>query len=137
MKKQNQNNTTDKKSRNRMLAIIGLTLLFMAVYFTAVSLPYELRYVSYGLMVLYMAALAVFAIVYICYNFAFTRKGITAEMLPDTWSEEKKQEFIQKGKDREQKSRWMLMIIFPLVVTFIAEALYLFVWTGFLENFFM
>ena len=120
-----------------MLAIIGLTLLFMAVYFTAVSLPYELRYVSYGLMVLYMAALAVFAIVYICYNFAFTRKGITAEMLPDTWSEEKKQEFIQKGKDREQKSRWMLMIIFPLVVTFIAEALYLFVWTGFLENFFM
>ena len=101
-----------------MLAIIGLTLLFMAIYFTAVSLPYELRYVSYGIMVLYMAALAVFAIVYICYNFAFTRKGITAEMLPDTWSDEEKDRFIQNGKDRLRKSRWMLLLILPILFTF-------------------
>lgn len=137
VKLQNHNKTPNDKSKKEMLIIIALTLLFMLIYFTAASLPSELRYVSFAVMIIYMVALAAFAIVYICYNYAFTRKDVTVDMLPDTWSEEKKQEFINKAVEHKARSRWMLMIIFPLIVTFIADVLYLFVWTGFLEKFFL
>jgi hypothetical protein len=49
---------------------------------------------------------------------------------------EKKQEYLNDGKRRMEKSRWMLSVIIPFLVVFMAEALYLFVWTGWLENFF-
>jgi hypothetical protein len=78
-----------------------------------------------------------FLIAYIAYNRAFTRKEITADMLPDDWSEQKKQDYINDGKIRMEKSRWMLSVIIPFLVTFMAEALYLFVWTGWLENLFI
>ena len=85
----------------------------------------------------YMLVFGGFLIAYIAYNRAFTRKEITVDMLPDDWSEQKKQDYINDGKMRMEKSRWMLSVIIPFLVTFMAEALYLFVWTGWLENLFI
>ena len=87
-------------------------------------------------MVGYMLVFGGFLISYIAYNRAFSRRGVTEEMLPASWSNEQKQEYINDGKLREEKSRWMLSVIIPFLVTFIAEALYLFVWTGLLQNIF-
>lgn len=123
-----------EKTKKEMLLIVVLSVVFMFIYFAAGEIPVPA--IAFTVMGIYMVALAVFSVVYIAYNYAFTRKGLTADMLPDDWSEEKKHEFIQKGKDRAQSSRWMIFIIFPLIVTFIADALYLFVWTGMLEKFF-
>ena len=67
------------------------------------------------------------------FSIAFSRKNVTIEMLPDTWSREQKEEYIADGERRYEKSQWMLMVIIPLLVTFVAEAMYLFVWTGLLE----
>ena len=57
-------------------------------------------------------------------------------MLPDEWSEEKKQAFVEGNRIRAEKSRWMVMVIIPFLVVFMCEALYLFVWDGYLSNVF-
>ena len=48
-------------------------------------------------------------------------------MLPDTWSEEEKRKFIDDGKRRLDRSKWMLVFIFALVVVLIIDAVELFV----------
>lgn len=114
------------------LAINSIILLF--VYYGAMGLnvPVLSIIVTWG----YMLVFGGFLVAYIAYNRAFTRKEMTLEMLPDDWSMEKKQEYLNDGKRRMEKSRWMLSVIIPFLVVFMAEALYLFVWTGWLENFF-
>jgi phosphotransferase system glucose/maltose/N-acetylglucosamine-specific IIC component len=62
------------------------------------------------------------------YNRGFTRKGVTPDMLPDEWSDAKKEQFIEDGKARIKKSRWMLYIIVPLCFVFIVEIFLAFVW---------
>ena len=114
------------------LAINSIILLF--VYYGAMGLnvPVLSIIVTWG----YMLIFGGFLVAYIAYNRAFTRKEMTLEMLPDDWSMEKKQEYLNDGRRRMEKSRWMLSVIIPFLVVFMAEALYLFVWTGWLENFF-
>ena len=74
-----------------------------------------------------MAILTVLVLVYIIYNRGFSRKGVTVDMLPDEWSEEKKLEFVENGKVRLERSKWLLVFIISFLFTFIAEALLLFV----------
>ena len=47
--------------------------------------------------------------------------NVTPEMLPASMSAEEKDEFIEDGKRRLEKSKWMLLIIFPLLMTFIFD----------------
>ena len=56
-----------------------------------------------------------------------SRKGITVDMLPDTWSDEEKQSFVDDGRRRLDRSKWMLLFIFALLFVFIADACELFV----------
>ena len=76
----------------------------------------------------YWTVFAVFIIVYLVYNRAFRRKGITPDMLPDTMSAEKKEEYINDGKRRQADSKWMLSVIIPLLITIGLDAIYLFTW---------
>ena len=76
----------------------------------------------------YWIVFAGFLIGYVAYNRAFTRKGVTTEMLPDSWSDEQKQEYVDDGARRQEKSKWMLSVIIPLLVTIAADAIYLFTW---------
>ena len=138
--KKNKNNLpTQKKElspKTRQLAISlvinSAILLFVYYGAMAINVPIISIIVTWG----YMLVFGGFLVAYIAYNRAFTRKEMTVDMLPDDWSLEKKQEYINDGKIRMEKSRWMLSVIIPFLVTFMAEALYLFVWTGWLENFF-
>ncbi len=123
-----------QKSKKELVLLIACCLIFMLVYFAAANIPVPI--ISFAVTAIYMLGIAIFVVIYVVYNYAFTRKNITCEMLPDDWSTEKKTDYIQKGKDRAEKSRWMIFVIFPLVVTFIADILYLFVWQGWLHQFF-
>ena len=82
----------------------------------------------------YMLAFGGFLVAYIAYNRAFTRKGVTVDMLPDSWSDEKKQEYVEDGVRRAEKSKWMLSVIIPFLITILADTLYLFVWEGLLKS---
>jgi uncharacterized membrane protein (DUF485 family) len=136
----NKNNRSKKKielsPKKRQLAIslVVNSLILLFVYYGAMAINQPILSIIVTLG--YMLVFGGFLIAYVAYNRAFTRKEITPQMLPDDWSLEKKQEYINDGKRRMEKSRWMLSVIIPFLVTFMAEALYLFVWTGWLENFF-
>lgn len=69
----------------------------------------------------YLALTAVIVFAYFIYNRGFTRRNITPEMLPEDWSDEQKVAYIADGENRMRRSRWMLTIIFPLVLTFMFD----------------
>ena len=123
-----------ERSKKELGVLILCCFIFMLVYFAAANITVPI--ISFIVTWLYMLGLAVFVIVYVVYNYAFSRKNITPEMLPNDWSIETKVEYIQKGQDRAKKSRWMIFVIFPLIVTFIADLIYLFVWQGWLHQMF-
>ena len=116
----------DKKNIARILITVALSVVLLVFY--RVSLDYEFfPYVMWG----YMIALAVLVLVYILYNRGFSRKGITVDMLPDEWSEERKTEFVLSAKKRMDRSRWMLMLAMGFLVTFMFDAIELFVFPFF------
>ncbi len=121
----------DAKTRKKAILVGIFSLISLFVYYGITGM--DIPALQFAVMTLYMVAFAALLIAYIIYNRAFTRKGVTEEMLPDAWSDEEKKEYIEDGKRRIERSSWMLMIIIPLLITFIAEAMYLFVWLGLLE----
>lgn len=121
----------DAKTRKKAILLVIFSLLSLLIYYGITGM--EIPALQFAVMTAYMVAFAAVLIAYIIYNRAFTRKGVTEEMLPDAWSDEEKKEYVEDGKKRIERSSWMLMIIIPLLITFIAEAMYLFVWLGLLE----
>ena len=103
-------------------ALVALCAVLVAVYRFFLETPYFL--IVFGL---YMAALIAFVIVFLIYNRGMSRKGITEDMLPDTWSDEEKKSFVEDGKRRLDRSKWMLLFIVALLFVFIADACELFV----------
>jgi hypothetical protein len=89
--------------------------------------PYPI-FIGQFVYVAYWLAFAGFLLAYLIYNRGFTRKNITVEMLPDDWSTEKKEDFVSDGKRRFEKSKWMLSVLIPLLVTISIDAIYLFTW---------
>lgn len=121
----------DQNKRNlRTLGLLALnTLLFFVLY--RVLLYYtemtDNPYYSFIVMVLYMALLLGFVLAYLIYNRFLYRRGLTHEDLPDTMSPTQKQAFLDDGEARLKKSKWMMLVIFPLVFTFLIDAIDLFV----------
>lgn len=121
---------SDKKPFNWMLltVLVGNTVIFFAVYRLAIQttvFPFVLG--------LYLTLAAVLTVAYVVYNRGFSRRGVTADMLPDTMSAQEKCEFIADGERRIKKSKWMLTILFPLLVTFGFDIMELFV-VDYLKN---
>ncbi len=124
----------DATKKAVVVAVMSIFLLVL-YYGTMSAFPSEL--ITMAVMGAYMVVFAVLLVSYIAYNRGFVNKDVTEDMLPDEWSQEKKTEFVAANKRRAEKSRWMLVFIIPFVVVFMAEALYLFVWDGWLSNFFL
>ena len=74
-------------------------------------------------LTLYMALTTALLIIYLVYNRGFSRRGITEDMLPIEWSEERKREFVDSAKKRFKKSRWLLMIVCALFLVFVIDAI--------------
>ena len=121
----------DQSKKNlRTLGLLALnTLLFFVLY--RVLLYYtemtDNPYYSFIVMVLYMALLLGFVLAYLIYNRFLYRRGLTHEDLPDTMSPVEKQAFLDDGEARLKRSKWMMLVIFPLVFTFLIDAIDLFV----------
>ena len=123
-----EDNTNKKHTRTLILLIVN-TLLFFVVYrvllyYAAMS---DNTLGSFVVMVLYLALLLGFVLAYLIYNRFFYRRGLTPEQLPDDWSAEQKTEFLADAERRMARSKWMLLIILPLIVTFLFDAVDLFI----------
>ena len=110
-----------KKNKKYILPLLLNTALSYGVY----ALLANTEFCIITLWV-YFVLLLGFASAYIIYNRAFSRRGVTVEMLPDSMSDDEKREFIADGERRLQKSKWMILIIFPLVMTFIIDTMLIF-----------
>lgn len=122
------------EAKKRMWTVVGLTLALLFLYYGGVAISLTVAKI---VMIVYFVAFAAIILTYLAYNRAFVNKDVTVDMLPDDWSLEKKQAFVDGNRRREEKSRWMVMLIIPFVVVFMCEALYLFLWDGYLAKLFM
>ncbi len=90
------------------------SVLFVTLYFVLVSkFP--------PIMIIYLAAGTVLAFAYVIYNRGFVGKNATPEMLPNTMTPEEKQQFITDCKERLRRSKWMLTVLVPILLTFMLE----------------
>lgn len=113
----------------RLLVLIAVTLATYIVYNVFVEIYF------YPIMISYMGITAVSVLAYVIYNRGFSRKGITAEMLPDTMSDEEKNNFINDAEIRLKKSRPLLIVAFAFSFTLIIDVLKLTVIPFFAEIF--
>ncbi|MBE6533470.1 MAG: hypothetical protein E7678_00645 [Ruminococcaceae bacterium] len=129
-KKDSAEKKIDKKKLVYLFSTIGLSAFLCAFYYCSMEISSrnpDLYYFFPIVMFGYMAALTVLMFIYIIYNRGFSRKGITVDMLPMEWSEERKTEFVESGKIRLRRSKWLLVLIISFLFTFVAEAFALFV----------
>lgn len=121
--------TPEAKKQFTVVVVMSIALLIM--YYGIMAAFPDLTPV---VMAVFMVAFAGLLVGYLAYNRGFVNKDVTVDMLPKDWDEEKKTAFVEGNKRRAEKSRWMLVLIIPFVVVFMAEALYLFVWDGWLSH---
>lgn len=111
--------TKKRPSRADIAMLISLVVLSVIV-FCIYRLLLNYYYFEFALIA-YMVIGAGFVFAYIIYNRGFSRRGVTRDMLPAEWSEEKKDSFIESGARRLKRSRWMLVIILAFLFTFMME----------------
>lgn len=113
-----------KKNRRYILPLILNTIVSFGLYSYLVDVSPSVMMVT---LWVYFALTAGFCFAYVIYNRGFSRMNLTPDMLPDSMSTEEKAAFIEDGKDRIEKSKWMITIIFPLLMTFILDIVYMYI----------
>ena len=126
---------TSKKIGSRTIGMLLLIVLVTMVVFSVYRFLLNYYYFEIVLIV-YMVIATALILSYIIYNRGMSRRGVTVEMLPESWSEEQKNEFIEGGERRFQKSKWMLIPIFAFLFTFAYDVIELLVLPLFRDLFF-
>ena len=106
-----------KKQIKEAIAFLIATVLASVIVCGTYRFLLERAYFEIVLMA-YIIIETVAIAAYLIYNRGFSRKGVTYDMLPLEWSDEKKKDFIEDAKRRLRKSRWLLVIIFAFLFTF-------------------
>jgi len=104
----------ESKGKIALILLANFIVIF-ALYVVGVT------FIPLTTMIIYTVALAVTAFGYVIYNRGFSRKNVTLDMLPDEWAPEKKTEFIEDGKRRLERSKWVLTVLIPLLGVFAYE----------------
>ena len=105
-----------KKNFITLLELLGT----IAVVFVTYRVLMNFRFFDI-VLIIYMVLAAICVFTYVIYNRGMSRVNVTPEMLPDDWSDEQKQEFIDDGKRRLQRSKPLLMLTFAFVFTFCVD----------------
>lgn len=114
-----------RPSRTAVTMLILLVVVTVAV-FVAYRFFMQFEYFRIVLAA-YMIIAAALVLTYVIYNRGMSRRGVTADMLPESWSEEEKAEFIADSERRFKRSRWLLIPIFAFFFTFAMDIIELFV----------
>ncbi len=124
--------------KRRMWVTVALTFLLLVIWYGCMAFgeAKQTNIPVYAVMITYFVVFAVLLVTYLAYNRAFVNQDVTVEMLPDTWSDEKKRDFVEANRRRAERSRWMVMLIIPFAIVFLVEAMYLFVIDGILADWF-
>ena len=134
-KKQAIKQAPEKKSVNKtalglLFALVGATVVALTVYRFLMNTPY-----FQTVLVVYMVIGALAAVGYVVYNRGLSRRGVTVDMLPAEWSDEKKEAFVADGARRMKRSRWVLVVAFAIFVTFAVDLIELYALPTFMKIF--
>lgn len=110
-----------------LLRLLIHSVILIAIYYACIRMHFE--YVFH----IYVAAGILLGISYFVYNKGFSAKGVTPEMLPDTMPMQEKLAFIEDGKQRLHKSRWVLTLLLPIILTVAVDFFYVTVLEGLLK----
>ena len=119
-----------KRAMVRLVAVGASCALSLILYRFLMETP-----IGFYAFVGYLILTAAFIFTYVIYNRGFSRRGVTREMLPDSMSEEEKDDFIRSGEERWKKSSWMMIPILACSLTLLWEAMELVVIPTFKELF--
>jgi hypothetical protein len=112
----------------RALILFVSTAFAMGLYFFLMNIYSLWKFV----VIAYVAVASVLIIAYFIINRAFTGSGVTYEMLPDTMTRDEKEDYLADVADREKRSRPLLLVIFPIIITLLVDLFRLFVLDGFM-----
>ena len=100
------------------LLLVGNSILFSVAYFALATV--------FPVYIVYLAVGAIMTLVFVIYNRGFVGKNLTPDQMSNEMSLEEKQKFIDDCAARMHRSRWMITIIFPIVLAFCLDMMYLF-----------
>ncbi len=109
-----------KSGIRRLLILIANTLGFATLYYV---LP---EFGFFYMPHVYLACGGGLALWYVIYNRGFQTRGKTVDMLPDHLSREERERMIAEGIQRFNKTRWVLLILLPILLVFLLDTVYLF-----------
>lgn len=113
------------RSKKETLLTLGVLVATFAAVFTVYRVSLRTSYFEI-LLWGYMILAAALILIYVIYNRGFSRRGVSADMLPPEWTEEQKEEYIADGERRMRRSKWMLIPILAFVITFCVDLIELF-----------
>ena len=108
----------NQKNQWLLTLLIGNSILFSVAYFALARI--------FPIYIVYLAVGTVLTLIFVFYNRGFVGKNLKPEQLPDTMTKEEKQAFIDDCAARLHRSRWMITLIFPIVLAFALDMMYLF-----------
>ncbi len=111
------------KKFNYKLALKLSALIILAVAVFRLLKLYDLYLFA---IILYTAVMLGVTVYYIVYNRGVLSGSITPEMLPAEWSDEQKNAMIEDMSARRRKSRWVQLVLIPLIFTYAFELLELY-----------
>lgn len=119
------NSSADKQvaraNTRRLIATVVVTLVVLLIYRLMMNTPY-----FYAVFIAYLVLAAAAVLGYVIYNRGFSRKGLTVDMLPPEWDEQKKREYIEDGEIRLKRSRNLLILVIAFGFTFAIDVIELF-----------
>ena len=117
-----------KRKLGYLLMVIVNTVIVFGLYYLMVDMSEKTKNMLYfkAVFIVYAVLFTGLIVWYLIYNRALSRKGVTVDMLPDAWDDAKKHAFIEDGKRRMERSKWMLTMIIPFVFLMAYEVLNLY-----------
>ena len=102
------------------LLMLGIFVVFALVYYILLAM-----HVFWVTPVLYTLAATLF-VVFFFVNGGFSREPVSREILSDTWSEEKKDAFIEDDIKRKAIGRKIMIIMTPVLLLVLVDMVILF-----------
>ena len=120
-----------KTQGKKLLAYLLLNSVVMITLYFLIPTVLPFYYMPH----IYLLLGAVLALYYVIYNRGFVAKNASPDELPAHMTPVQKQAFIEEGQRRFQKSKWVLTLLIPIILTFFADVVYLYLFPYFEELF--
>lgn len=115
--------------KKHALLLLGNTAVLLPLYFVLAYLG------VWFITPIYIGLATILGLLFILYNQGFAAKNATPEQLPASMTMDEKLAFIENGKKKLARSRWMLTLILPLILAVLADMIYLYLIPYFTELF--